>query len=235
MKENEVSEIVSRWLLAVAFVGLLAAALLLTPSTPGGAAKTPPTDEVTNVVLSLDGSPVMGDSKAPVGIVEFSDYGCPFCAMHAKQTLPQIIADYVKTGKVRYFFKDLPVETSHPHAFKEAEAARCAGAQGQYWAMHDRLFKNQRPQIVDELKEQALQLKLDVPRFVECVDKHTYQAPIRNDIAEARQIRVKGTPTFFVGKLDPNESRMQAAAMIYGSQGYAAFQAVLDRILTNGR
>jgi protein-disulfide isomerase len=177
----------------------------------------------------------MGEPKASVGIVEFSDYGCPFCAMHATQTLPQIVANYVKTGKVRYFFKDLPVEASHPHAFKEAEAARCAGAQGQYWGMHERLFKNQRAQIVDELKEQALALKLDVPKFVECVDKHTYQAPIRNDIAEARQVRVKGTPTFFVGRLDPNESRMQATTMIYGSQGYAAFQAALDRILTNGR
>jgi protein-disulfide isomerase len=128
MEEYKVNEIVSRWLLSVGVIGLLAAALFLTPPAPGIPAQTAASNEVETIVLSLDGAPAMGEANAPVGIVEFSDYGCPFCARHATQTLPQIVKDYVKTGKVRYFFKDLPVETSHPHAFKEAEAARCAGA-----------------------------------------------------------------------------------------------------------
>jgi protein-disulfide isomerase len=219
------------WLVTGTILLMSSPPLRQAQSIPDKAPETTEPDKPVDVLLSLEGSPAMGDAAARVGLVEFSDYGCPYCAMHAGQTLPQIVADYVKTNKVRYFFKDLPVEAMHPQAFKAAQAARCAGAQDRYWPMHDRLFKNQRPQIVDELRDQALALKLDVERFVQCVDADTYAIQIRNDIAEAKQSKIKGTPTFFVGKLDPKDSRMRASVMIYGSQPYAAFQTELDRLL----
>ena len=93
--------------------------------------------------LLLDGAPSIGDANARVAVVEFGDYECPYCGRHANQVLPEIVANYVNTGKVRYFFKDTPVEAIHPAAFKAAEAALCAGEQGTYWEMHDLLFKNQ--------------------------------------------------------------------------------------------
>ena len=83
-----------------------------------------------HVVLSTADAPYLGDSHAKVTLVEFSDYLCPFCARHVSQTLPQIVTDYVKTGKVRYVFRDFPIESLHPRAFKVHEAAYCAGDQG---------------------------------------------------------------------------------------------------------
>src|SRR5262245_33844923 len=135
------------------FGGLLAGALVPPAIAQSSNAAS---ENLQHVFLSLDGVPVMGDPKARVAIVEFGDYQCPFCVMHANQTLPLIALDYVKTGKVRYFLKDFPIEAVHAQAFKEAEAAHCAGEQGRYWEMHDHLVKNQRPQIANELPTVAV-------------------------------------------------------------------------------
>jgi protein-disulfide isomerase len=214
------------------FTGLLVASLvprgIAQSSNENGALPEHP----ENVFLSLDGAPAMGDEKARIAIVEFSDYQCPFCVMHANQALPPIVTDYVKTGKVRYFFKDFPIDAVHPQAFKGAEAARCAGEQGKYWEMHDRLLRNQQPQVVNELAAYALALGLDVPKFQQCLDNGTYAAQVRKDIQEGTKYRVQGTPTFFVGILDGQGSRMKAVTMLYGAQPYPAFQKALDQILT---
>jgi protein-disulfide isomerase len=108
------------------------------------------------VVLSVDGAPSMGNGDAKVTLIEFSDYQCSFCGRHFSQTLPRLMTEYVKTGKVKYVLRDFPLEPIHPLAFKAAEAARCASDQGKYWEMHDRLFSNQ----------QALGPK-DLPRHAE--------------------------------------------------------------------
>jgi protein-disulfide isomerase len=205
------------------FTGLLVASLVLR-----GTAQSSNVD----VSLSLEGTPMMGDDKARIAIVEFSDYQCPFCAMHAIQALPQIVSQYVKTGKVRYFFKDFPIEAVHPQAFKEAEAARCAGEQGKYWEMHDRLLKNQRPQVVNELPAHAVALGLDAPRFQRCLDSGTYAAQVRKDIREGMKYSIQGTPTFFVGTLDREGVGMNAVMMLYGAQQYPAFQKAFDRMLS---
>lgn len=86
---------------------------------------------------------VLGDPGAPVTIVEFSDYGCPYCANYSEETWPQIRTDLVDTGRVRYVFKDFPLTSLHPKAPQAHAAARCAGDQGAYWDMHDRLFEEQ--------------------------------------------------------------------------------------------
>ena len=224
---------------------LLFIGLLVTPLVPQEIAQSsnatdaskqttalPEGQQAMNVFLSLEGSPVMGDEKARVAIVEFTDYQCPFCALHANQTLPQIVTDYVKTGKVRYFFKDFPIEAVHPQAFKEAEAARCAGEQGKYWEMHDRLLKNQRPQVVNELPSQAVGLGLEVARFQQCLDSGTYAVQVRKDLKEGAKYSIQGTPTFFVGTLDSQGLRMKAVILLYGAQLYPAFQKALDRMLS---
>src|SRR5262249_23661017 len=155
------------------------------------------------------------------------DYQCPFCVMHANQTLPLIALDYVKTGKVRYFLKDFPIEAVHAQAFKEAEAAHCAGEQGRYWEMHDHLVKNQRPQIANELPTVADALGLDVAKFQECLDKGTYAAQVRKDIEEGAKHNIRGTPTFFLGTLESRGSRMKVVTTLYGAQPYPDFRKAL--------
>jgi protein-disulfide isomerase len=219
---------------------ILFAALLPAVVVPRAIAQSPNgTDAVRQqpqkmpVLPSLDGTPAIGDPNARIAIVEFGDYQCPFCAQHANQVLPQIVRDYVKTGKVRYFFKDTPVEAIHPQALKAAQAAHCAGEQGKYWEMHDRLFKNQQRLAATELAGHAAALDLDVPTFERCMENDTYAAQIRKGIQEGVKAGVRGTPTFFVGPLVPQDLGQNAVTILSGSQSYAAFQQLLDQLISS--
>ncbi len=107
--------------------------------------------EALDAVVAVGDIATRGSKNAPLTMIEFSDYQCPFCKRHAEQTVPVLIKDYVAAGKVRYAFRDFPLAAIHPLATKAAEAARCAGDQGKYWEMHDRLFARQ-----DELQAEKL-------------------------------------------------------------------------------
>lgn len=181
--------------------------------------------------LSLDGEPFMGDKDAKVTVVEFSDYQCPFCGRAYQQTFPQIVTDYVKTGKVKYVFHDFPLEQLHPNAFKAAEAARCAGEQGKYWDMHDTLFKNQRALDAAKLPDYAKTAGLDVDKFSACLAAEKDSAKIREEIAEGGKVGVTGTPAFFIGTTEPGKPQLHATKFISGAQGYPAFKAAIDELL----
>lgn len=185
-----------------------------------------------NLVLSVDGAPFMGDKNAPVTVIEFSDYQCSFCARHSRQTLPQIVTDYVKTGKVKYVLRDFPLEGMHPAAVKAAEAARCAGEQGKYWEMHDRLLSSQRALDQKELPGYATTLGLDVPKFQECVDSGKYTPQVRKDLEEALKAGVSGTPTFFLGRTERNDPNIKATKMLEGAQPYPSFKEAIDSLLS---
>ena len=119
--------------------------------------------------LDLTDAPSLGRKDAPVTLVEFSDYECPFCQRHFLSVLPEIKREYVDTGKVRYVFVDFPLEQLHPHARKAAEAAYCAGEQGRYWEMHDALFTNQQALELPQLGGHARNLGLDATAFESCL------------------------------------------------------------------
>jgi protein-disulfide isomerase len=180
--------------------------------------------------ISLEGTPSLGDVNAPVAIVEFADYQCPYCIAYANNMLPQIIADYVSTGKVRYFFKDLPIENLHPDALKAAEAAHCAGEQSKYWEMHARLFKSADALALSRLPSYARMLGLNVAEFEECLRNGKHAVHIRMDIEDSKKFGVEGTPTFFIGPLDVQHSRMKIATKIQGTQDYVVFQQALGAI-----
>src|ERR1044072_8686255 len=91
-----------------------------------------------NILLGIDDDPVKGDRKARLVLIEFSDYQCPFCARFVRETLPEIEKDYIKTGKLKYVFRDFPITSAHKDAFKAALAAGCALDQGKFWEMHER-------------------------------------------------------------------------------------------------
>lgn len=165
---------------------------------------------------------VKGDPDAPVTITEWSDYECPFCLRHYQQTLPQIEELYIKTGKVKYEFKDFPLNF-HPNAQKAAEAAKCAGEQEEYWAMHDRIFDEKidgQAPTVDNLKLWAADLGLNAKRFSECLDSGRMAGAVQAEMAEGQTKGIGGTPGFLInGKL------------VSGAQPFSAFQQAIDAAL----
>lgn len=135
---------------------------------------------------------------------------------------------------MRYVFRDLPLESIHPHAFKAAEAAHCAGEQGKYWEMHDQLFQNQRALGPNALPAHAQAVGLDGAKFAQCLQEGKYAAEVRRDMAEAVAAGINGTPNFVIGIVnpkDPSDPRVRVYANIVGAQPYANFKAAIDAAL----
>ena len=152
------------------------------------------------VDVSIEGAAVKGSEKAKVTIVEFSDFECPFCGRYVKETYPQILKDYVDTGKVKYVFRHFPLPM-HASAAGAANAAECIREQGgdeMFFEYHDVLFANQSALGVDKLKEYASKFSIDQQKFVACVDGNTYADKIAKDFADGGEYGVRGTPAFFI-------------------------------------
>jgi protein-disulfide isomerase len=206
---------------------------LLSGVRPTGTPTPTPTPTMTPLPLAnffeLETHAIEGSSSAPVLVVEFADFQCPFCEIHNRQTLPQIIADYVNPGVVRYMVKDFPLSSIHPWAQKASEAAECAGAQGRYWDMHDRLYDRQ-PQwssatnAVDLFKQYARDLGLAGGVFDACLDGGATAAEVAADRQEGVAAHVHGTPWFFF--FGPHGS-----TTLIGAQPYTAFQQTIDSLL----
>ena len=144
--------------------------------------------------LPVDPARVRGDAKAPVTIVEFSDFTCPFCRL-AEPTVNQILAKY--PGKVKLAYRDFPLRDLHPRAELAAEASRCAGAQGKYWEYHDVLFASQ-TQGIDDLIQDARSLHLDAGAFQACLSSGQFKPAVDQDVQLGNRGGVMGTPGFFV-------------------------------------
>ena len=185
-----------------------------------------------NIVLSMDDDPVNGDRNAKLVLVEFSDYQCSFCARYVQETFPQIEKEYIKTGKLKYVFRDFPIESLHKDAFKAAEAGGCAFDQGKFWEMHDRLYANPTALGLSDLAKYAQAVGLDVKKFQQCLEKEEYTTEVRKDIADGQKAGVTGTPTFFLGITGPNNSKVKVLAVIEGAKPYAAFKAAIDNALS---
>jgi protein-disulfide isomerase len=195
------------------------------------APRQPPPQEAlaSPVAITIDGAPFLGSRTARLALVEFSDYQCPFCARHVQQTKPQIMKDYVEAGKLRYVLRDLPIAALHPGAPRSHEAAHCAGEQGKYWPMHDRLFGNIKGQGPSDLSAHAQSLRLDVKRFEQCLGSEKYAARVRDGIAAGESAGVRGTPTFFLGVVDGGV--VKATRVIRGAHPYPVFKSAIDELL----
>ncbi|MBI3623973.1 DsbA family protein [Candidatus Pacearchaeota archaeon] len=184
------------------------------------------------VQVSVDDDPVKGNKAAPVTIVEFSDFECPYCGKFYKDTYNQIVTQYVNTGKANIVFRDFPLSDIHPYAEKAAEAAGCAYEQGKFWEYHNKLFENQADLtstyqskgisgVTDSLKQYAKDLKLNTAKFDECLDSGKRADEIKKDVADGSGYGVTGTPAFFInGKL------------IAGAYPFSEFQKIIDAELT---
>lgn len=156
-----------------------------------------------------DDDPSLGSPDAPVVLVEFSDFQCPFCRTLWREVLPEIKEKYIKTGKVRFVYRDFPLTGIHPMAEPSAMGAECADEQGKFWEMHDKIFGEEdklgRGTVqysVEDLKQWAREIGLDGARFDLCLDGATYKAEVKKDLADGVAFGVNGTPHVFVnGKL----------------------------------
>jgi protein-disulfide isomerase len=128
--------------------------------------------------------------------------------------------------------RDLPLEPIHPFALKAAEATHCAGDQGKYWEMHDRLFANQRELARPDLSKHAQAIGLNVSTFDQCLDSGKSVARVRKDVAEAEKLQANGTPTFFVGLTDGNSSQIKGTRIV-GAVPYQTFKEAIDRLLSS--
>ena len=187
--------------------------------------------DVENLVFDLTGHPARGAASARLILVEFSDFECPYCGRHFRETQPQIDREYVQTGKVRYVFRNFPLEAIHKAAFKAAEAALCAGEQQKFWEMHDRLFAHQDALAPKELPSHAAALGLDVNRFEQCVFGGKYGAAVRQDLAEGQKAGVRGTPAFFFAVVGPDGIRAKVLKLLPGAYPFSAFKETIDGLL----
>lgn len=184
-----------------------------------------------DIVLDTAGAQTKGAADARLTLVDFSDYQCPFCARYVRDTLAQLERDYVATGKVKYVFRDFPIESLHKQAFKAHEAANCAGEQGQYWPMHDRLFANQQALDMPALAAHASGLHLDSSIFQQCVDSGRHAAAIRKSVADAQAAGVTATPTFMLGVTEPGKQTVKVFKVVRGAQPYARFKEAIESLL----
>jgi protein-disulfide isomerase len=173
--------------------------------------------EPIRIQVKVDGAFVKGPQDAPVTIVEFSDFHCPFCR-GAVATVKEVLRQF--PVQVKWVFRDFPLPSLHPQAFKAAEAARCAGEQGKFWEYHDILFDSQDQTTTADFKRFAEQLKLDGARFAGCLDSGKYRAAVEADMKDGTQLGVTGTPTFFIN-----------GRMLVGAQPLEQFRKVIEREL----
>ena len=176
--------------------------------------KPPP---VFRTEISLAGEPFKGSEKAPVTIVKFEDFQCPFCKQ-IQPTVNALLSRY--DGKARLVHKDLPLESLHPQARQAAEAARCAHEQGKFWEYHDKLYANAPKASADDLKSFAKDVGLKADSFDRCFASGKYKEVVQRDLNEGAQLGLTGTPTFFINGRE-----------ISGNQPSEAFEAIIDEEL----
>jgi protein-disulfide isomerase len=191
---------------------------------PGGAAAMPGPARA-----SLADAPALGRHDAPVTLVEFSDYQCPFCGRFFSATLSTLKRDYIDTGKLRLVFRDYPLDQIHPQARKAAEAAHCAGDQGKYWQMHDRLFQNQNALTAEQLSEHARTLGLDGAAFDTCLKSGKQAERVQKGLEDGLAAGVQGTPGFVVARTKPGAS--VEGTIVRGAQPVEVFRRLIDQLL----
>lgn len=180
------------------------------------------------VVVAFDDDPLKGDPDAPVTIVEFSDYQCPFCRKFHNEVLPRIEEEYISAGKVRYIFRDFPLRF-HEKAIPAAVAANCAGEQGKYWVMNDFLFNNPSRLDKDSTLASARELGIDEDKFRECINNEEQVEEVKSDLEMGRKYGVRGTPSFFIGPT--GDGKEMEAVYLRGLRSFETLKPVIEKQL----
>jgi len=197
--------------------------------TVAGDTQVPTPPPSTDTPATVDDDAVLGEEDAPITLIEFTDYQCPFCGRHFTQTHNQIKANYIDTGKVKLITRDFPL-SFHPHAQKASEATECADDQGKFWEMHDLLFEQQASwsnttDAPATFKGFAADLGLNAGTFDSCLDSGKYAAEVAKDMADGSAAGIDGTPGFWI--LGPDGQSQK----ISGAYPYESFKAAFDGML----
>src|SRR3989338_3277191 len=166
-----------------------------------------------------DDDPSLGNKNAPVTIVEFADFECPYCKRFHEDTFPHI-KDYIDSGQVYFVYRDFPLSQIHPNSHMASKAANCAYEQGNFWDMHNMLFENGVKNGVEDFKQYARNIGLNMDKFNSCLDSSANDVEIWNDIADGTFLGVTGTPAFFVN-----------GEIIRGAQPFSVFKEAIERAL----
>ena len=196
---------------------------LLEKQERGAAPQAQPPAKPSRATLNLEGVAMMGSKDAPLTIVEYTDYQCPFCQRFHVTAFTELKKNYIDTGKVRFYSRDLPLDF-HPNAMRAAMSGRCAADQGQFWKLRDMMGANPDKLDMDHIAGFAGDLKLDTKTFRECVENGKYKAAVQADVLEAMKVGAQGTPTFVVGKSTANGVEGE---VVEGALPFAAFDQKL--------
>ena len=177
--------------------------------------------------LALAGFQMLGAKDAPLTLVEFTDYQCPFCRQFHVNVFSELKKNYIDTGKVRFYSRDLPLDQIHPNAVRAAQAARCAADQGQFWKLRDVMGANPDKLGLEDLVAEAGDLKMDTKAFRGCVESQKYKEAVQTDVLEAMKIGAEATPTFVLGKSTPEGVDGE---LIVGSQPYTEFVKAISKL-----
>lgn len=200
---------------------------LLQPQKPGA----PEVPGLVGASIPTANEPAMGSASAKLTIMEISDYQCPFCRRQSQQAFPQLVEEYVKTGKVQYMFVDYPIAQLHPTAARSHEAAICAGDQGKYWEMHVSLFRSPVAKDDAALSAQAKAVGLDMRAFEACLSSGRHAASIQASVGRMEQLGISGTPMTVIGLTPAPGQPLKVLKYVYGAQPYPAFKEAIDSLL----
>lgn len=198
-----------------------------TASPAQGSARAPV--PVPQAPIRISPEQTIGGPAARVALVVYSDFECPYCSRFAKDTMPAVIRDYVDAGTVRVSFKNFPLP-SHSSARAAAAAAVCAGIQGRFWQMHDRLFALSPALGADPLRLAAREVVPDLPKYDSCVQTGKAMERIDADAAEGKALEISGTPTSVIGSIDA-DGAVRATAVLVGAKGIGELRSTLDGLL----
>ncbi len=184
-------------------------------SNPNAPVETP---QIVRYDVPVDDDPFLGSNDAPITIIEFSDYECPYCRQWHSEVYTRLMDTY--GDQIRFVYRDFPIESIHPNARSAAEAANCANELGVFWDFHDKLFSMELGLGSEAYQEYASQLGLDSGEFQECIDSGRYQQEVRADFDFASNLGVRSTPTFFINGI-----------AVVGAQPFEVFQQVIEKEL----
>lgn len=186
-------------------------------------------------IVDLTGAPQKGNPDALVALLEFSDYECPFCIRHFRETMPLIEKNYIETGKILYAFRDFPIDQLHPQAIKAHEAGRCGAEQDKFWPMHITLFGSPAQHSVEGLEATATQAGLDMGKFRECIASGRTTAGIQKTAALASSFGANGTPAFFLGVIDKANNSVKITRALSGALPFAQFAQALEAAIAQAQ
>jgi protein-disulfide isomerase len=204
---------------------------LLLQLKPNSGAPVVPTVNIRDAKIDVGANPVLNKGNTNLVMVEFSDYECPFCGRYARETFPEIMKQYIDSGKIGYAIVDSPL-SFHKLAPKAAEASHCAEEQGKFWEMHSELMSKQNS--LNNLSSLAVSTNLDMPKFEACLSANKYAEKVTKNLSVANKLGISGVPAFILAMKDPADpQKLNGVSVMRGAQPFANFQKEIDQALAN--